>query len=437
MPKEIYLGVPTKKVTLRNIVEDGSFEGNGWTLTSTTFDSAVSRFGSRSLKASGGTGGVIQQKFANPVVGHKYYGQYQVITAGATQITDGRFELWESDTNTQVFNNLGLYPNTHFSNWTILSGIVEFATISKDVWLRAIFGSAKADVWIDGVVVIDLTEAFGAGDEPTKEWCDANIPFFEGTKTIEAPLATSVARTIKEIYLGVGGVARKIVKSYIGVDGVARLCYEGGIPLYNLPEGALVKLNENGVGVNFYLAKHDYESALNGAGRSLLVRQDCFDNRAWDAANSNAYASSDIDAWLNGEYKNLLDDSVRNAIGTTSFYYTPGAGDKTVTTLSRSVFLLSVTELGLSSTDANAEGSKLPTATKIRSAYLNGSRVEQLTRTPYKDNTWTVICTDRYGVGVTNYNADAVKGSRPVFTLPASAIVIPTPNADGSYTLSV
>ena len=39
-------------------------------------------------------------------------------------------------------------------------------------------------MWFDGIMLIDLTATFGAGCEPTKTWCDANIPFFTGTKTI-------------------------------------------------------------------------------------------------------------------------------------------------------------------------------------------------------------------------------------------------------------
>lgn len=34
------------------------------------------------------------------------------------------------------------------------------------------------------VLVVDLTETFGAGNEPTKEWCDANISWFDGTTII-------------------------------------------------------------------------------------------------------------------------------------------------------------------------------------------------------------------------------------------------------------
>lgn len=39
--------------------------------------------------------------------------------------------------------------------------------------------------YIDDVMLIDLTAAFGAGNEPTQEWCDTNIEYFSGNKTIQ------------------------------------------------------------------------------------------------------------------------------------------------------------------------------------------------------------------------------------------------------------
>ena len=40
-------------------------------------------------------------------------------------------------------------------------------------------------IWIDGALLVDLTAAFGAGNEPTKSWCDSNIPFFLGSLDID------------------------------------------------------------------------------------------------------------------------------------------------------------------------------------------------------------------------------------------------------------
>ena len=42
-----------------------------------------------------------------------------------------------------------------------------------------------------------------------------------------------------------------------------------GIAIGNLDEGAIITLNEGASPVEFYVAKQDYESGLNGEGRTL------------------------------------------------------------------------------------------------------------------------------------------------------------------------
>lgn len=107
--------------------------------------------------------------------------------------------------------------------------------------------------------------------------------------------------------------------------------------LGNKSVGSIVKLKENGVLVDFYVAKHDYENGLNGSGRTLVVRKDCYDTRQWHTSNVNAYATSAIDTWLNSTYKNLLDADIRGVIGTTKIKYTPGNGNTAVGTLERAI----------------------------------------------------------------------------------------------------
>ncbi len=57
--------------------------------------------------------------------------------------------------------------------------------------------------YIDDAMLIDLTAAFGAGNEPTQEWCDTNIEYFDGNTTIqyEAPaiydLTSAIPNRIK------------------------------------------------------------------------------------------------------------------------------------------------------------------------------------------------------------------------------------------------
>ena len=186
--------------------------------------------------------------------------------------------------------------------------------------------------------------------------------------------------------------------------------------------GIIIKIKENGTLVDFYVAKHDYESGLNGTGRTLVVRKDCFDTRQWHTSNVNAYASSAIDAWLNGTYKAMLDADIRGVLGTTKFYYTPGNGTTSVTTLQRAVFLLSVTELGKTASYANTEGSALPIASTLQIAYKDGSAVVQWTRSPHTNSTGSACClyTDGYVYG--NF-CSSTFGSRPAFTLPSNLSV--------------
>ncbi len=44
--------------------------------------------------------------------------------------------------------------------------------------------SFAGPLYYSKVLVVDLTETFGSGNEPTKEWCDANIEWFDGTTII-------------------------------------------------------------------------------------------------------------------------------------------------------------------------------------------------------------------------------------------------------------
>ena len=188
--------------------------------------------------------------------------------------------------------------------------------------------------------------------------------------------------------------------------------------------GSTVKIKESGVLVDFYVAKQDYEAGLNGAGRVLVVRKDCYDKRPFDSSNINAYNTSDIDVWLNGTYKNLLDPDIRAAMGTTKFYYTVSAenwGNWTVAELERSVFLLSVTELGETHKEASVEGTALPNAvvSLLKIAHLNGSATVQWTRSLGKQGQTYACILNTSGGASARINCSSEYGSRPVFTLPA------------------
>jgi len=186
--------------------------------------------------------------------------------------------------------------------------------------------------------------------------------------------------------------------------------------------GDLIRLKENGVLVDFYVCKHDYESGLNGAGRTLVVRKDAYETRAWHSSNVNAYATCTLDTWFNSTYKALLDADIQAAIGETTFYYTPGNGNTTVTTLKRAVFALSLTELGQSHQYAAVEGTALSIADTLKIAYLNGAATTQWTRSPRTNGTTYAWYLSTDGDIRGNY-CTSTYGARPAFTLPSSLSV--------------
>ena len=230
------------------------------------------------------------------------------------------------------------------------------------------------------------------------------------------------------------GYAKKSGRALINGTGYS-IQFSKGVPMSTIAPGAILMLNEVGSPVPFYICKHDYEAGLNGAGRTLLVRKDCYDIRVF-SSNNNAFSGSSMDTWLNNTWLKLLDADIQAAISKTKFYYTPGNGNNTVTTLQRAAFLLSVTELGKSASYANTEGTALASAvcSQLAIAYCNGSAVPQWTRTPETNYKQYVCCLDTNG-DLGRYHYELSYGSRPASTLPATFRVIQNP--DGSYSPAV
>ena len=221
----------------------------------------------------------------------------------------------------------------------------------------------------------------------------------------------------------IGGTGYGISKGRTLVSGTGYdISFATSSPLSDFTPGSIVKLNESGSPVEFYVAKHDYESGLNGTGRTLLVRKDVYDTMMAWGSSYNAYYTNSIDVWLNGKYKNLLDAGIQTAISTTKFYYTPGNGNTTVTALGRDIFILSLTELGKTATSANVEGIALPIARTLQVAYKAGSAVSQWTRTPdlYASEYVHYLS---YSGSVYATNIAQSGNVRPCFTLPGTTLV--------------
>lgn len=181
------------------------------------------------------------------------------------------------------------------------------------------------------------------------------------------------------------------------VSGLSASCSATAIAnnMSDMSDGSIVKVLEGGKYIDYIIAARNYESGLNGTGGTLFVRKEMLGVPAWNNTAVNAYSGSTIDTYINDNFKNALSSYVQSKIRRTKFYYTPGNGNKSLSTLSRDVFLLSAKELAYNDRyngqmwgkGCNGEGMLLPTALKIFESCQSTNQQLYIawTRTPVYD----------------------------------------------------
>ena len=177
-----------------NINTNGDFS-NGyseWVITGSVgaMDTSTKVIGAQSLKLTPNGGGWCKAyRQIAVVVGRKYY--------FSTHIKNDAFT--EDAAELVYINKSGLtnYANQRVANlnvsrdWTRFSTIMETNLMNITITYGLSFYSTVTtkSVWLDGVSVIDLTAAFGAGKEPTVEQMDAIMAkftnsWFDGAKNL-------------------------------------------------------------------------------------------------------------------------------------------------------------------------------------------------------------------------------------------------------------
>lgn len=165
------------KYTIKNLVTNGSFENglNNWTIKHGT------GWGTSNIACHGSKGvyRVASEMSYNYISqniywknGHKYYyfihanswtkqnvGCDIYLKGGGISFKCGPGDLQRGST---------IYTSNFTGNNTISVN----------------FSKTTDNVNIDAVGIVDLTEGFGAGNEPNKAWCDKNINYFDGTTTV-------------------------------------------------------------------------------------------------------------------------------------------------------------------------------------------------------------------------------------------------------------
>ena len=59
--------------------------------------------------------------------------------------------------------------------------------------------------------------------------------------------------------------------------------------LGDLAEGTIVPMLERGSKVNYIVAKHNYQSDVNGGGHTMLIRAGVLGSYKWENSNSSSY----------------------------------------------------------------------------------------------------------------------------------------------------
>lgn len=178
-----------------NLITNGSFEENmdGWTqIGNATYsmDTNLHVFGTNSVKMlTGETGTYASLRYYLDIsiltIGHKYYAScYQKRVQGSVDNVSTALQ-YRNDSSSALKQvnlvNVSYDETSTFYKYSVLHTLEDIANFAKLSFELRQEGTAEiVEQYMDGVCLVDLTETFGAGNEPSKEWCDANISFFEG-----------------------------------------------------------------------------------------------------------------------------------------------------------------------------------------------------------------------------------------------------------------
>lgn len=186
------------KVKLVNLVANGSFENNtdGWTAISSTLsvDSTRSIFGDSSIKivATGTTYARARMELLDLLnLTHTYYLSVYAMCTGLTTDNQWHCEITRVKDSTNMYDSSWFSYKNSINTWEFGSKILDSDYLSNssriflDIMTRNNCTANVDTILADGVVLIDLTDSFGAGNEPSKDWCDKHISWFEGSIFIE------------------------------------------------------------------------------------------------------------------------------------------------------------------------------------------------------------------------------------------------------------
>lgn len=162
-----------------NALTDGAFnKADSWALSNASLSTDYLYIGSNSVKMGAPTSSVAQT-ISGLTAGHIYYGRFYALPTVDLTGQSGIAGMYIDDVLTSVniqTANLGV------EKWSAVSCRFMHNATSMAVKIQS---TLPADIlYVDGLMICDLTLIYGAGNEPTQEWCDSNIRFIADTMLI-------------------------------------------------------------------------------------------------------------------------------------------------------------------------------------------------------------------------------------------------------------
>ena len=309
--------------TITNMIKNGNFEKDAanWALSGASITSDEKYSGEKSLMLSPNTTAMSTQTLSStaPVLNHKYYGSIMYKTASGLTAADNRFEWYNTD-NSDALMVFANKKDTQ-GKWERLSGIGQITSTSyldKSWYVRNFMVNATTNSYVDEVMIVDLTETFGAGNEPTKEWCDENINYFEGTTIIKVePKGTDtlIALTDNKDNSGLYRIThQKDSTLQIGNDkNITEYRYRGASPKN------YVTFNNEVWRIIGVFPTDDGTGKIEN--RIKIIKDQSIGNKYWDTSGSNNWARpATLNTELNTTYLNSLDSTAQSMIGNTKYY---------------------------------------------------------------------------------------------------------------------
>ena len=156
----------------RNMIADGCYGNTSGTQVWANVASSTLPAGYKSRRCfKVDNTNMTTQKLPALYSGHKYYFSCRYQTSANSTISIVLRNNGSDISNSNLF--VGASASSFISSSRIISMPIN---VSKDIGDVCIWnGNTSDSIYVSRFILIDLTDTFGSGNEPSKEWCDNNI----------------------------------------------------------------------------------------------------------------------------------------------------------------------------------------------------------------------------------------------------------------------